>query len=145
MEETVSKHTFVKLKRLPGAVSGIGSQNAAANGTKIGEIFQTAPDHLAFVCVHCAAELPLFIQFAAHIAEHLQHINTNSIESTPKKFLADNCITPALKQLSMDDDSHHMVIEPVINIKYELTSDEETENVGDDDERPFVETNEFGN
>lgn len=110
-------HTVVKLERLPDADSEIDNLTATERRTKIGEIFQISRDHLAFVCIHCAAEFSLFIQFAAHIEQHLQQINSNSIEAASKNFPADSGL-------------HHIDIKPLIPPKYELESDEELVSLG---------------
>lgn len=54
-----------------------------ADDMKIGEIFYVRKDHLKFVCVHCAVEFPLLVQFTAHIERHLQQIYANTL-SQPK-------------------------------------------------------------
>lgn len=48
--------------------------NSVSKREKIGDIYRTSPDHLAFVCAHCAAEFSLFVQFIDHIQLHLQKI-----------------------------------------------------------------------
>lgn len=126
-------HTVVKLERLPDADSDIDNFTATEKRTKIAEIFQIAPDHLAFVCVHCSAEFPLFIQFVTHIEQHLQQINSNSIESATKKF-------------PIDSGLHHIDVKPLLTPKYELESDEEqvnSHNAVRDDEK--TSKNKLGN
>lgn len=108
-----SLHTVVKLERMPDADSGIDNLSNAEKRTKISEIFQTSREHLAFVCVHCAAEFSLFIQFAAHIEKHLQQILSDSIGSEAK-------------ELPADSDSQQNDVKPLITPKYEPESDEET-------------------
>lgn len=51
---------------------------------KIGDIYRTSMEHLAFVCTHCAAEFPLFIQFSKHIQQHLIDIHSNAFMSNAK-------------------------------------------------------------
>lgn len=50
--------------------------SASVGREKIGDIYRTSSEHLAFVCAHCAAEFPLFNQFILHNQQHLQSIKS---------------------------------------------------------------------
>lgn len=106
-------NAMVKLEKLSEDDAEIVDINTKR--IKIGEIFQISHDHLTFVCAHCAAEFPLFIQFASHTEKHLQTIYSSSNHSAAKTFSADGYL---------QSDS----IEPLITQKYESDSDEETHN-----------------
>lgn len=111
-------HTVVKLERLPDTDLEIDNLTGTEKRMKIGEIYRISRDHLAFVCVHCAAEFSLFDRFAAHIEKHLQQINSNSIELA------------ASKQYPTDSGLYFMDTKPLIAPKCELQSDEEPVSFG---------------
>lgn len=58
---------------------------------RIGEIYIESVDHFKFVCIHCAEEFSLLIQFTVHIQTHLQDLYTDSIkleEPEPERSLS---------------------------------------------------------
>lgn len=74
----------VKMERLLDAdAECVDDAKPTADRTKVGEIFQTSRDHLAFVCVHCSAEFSLFVQFATHIEKHLHDMYLDAIDEPP--------------------------------------------------------------
>lgn len=126
-------HPIVKLESIEELVdSKPSASDAAENETKIGEIFHIRKDHFKFVCVHCAAEFPLLLQFAVHVERHLKEIYPKYLDAAESEIE----VKPSI--IEFDDNFMDEITMSSITDDNETHSEENSDNF--QDAKPDIQT-----